>query len=123
MPSSLLCIESAFPGSYDPEVVEQLQRVGVSQFTIKEIDGHGEWLESPWHARGEIDQSLKLHFAYDFDRYWFKPLAEVFGISAKQVEDLAREVIYKDWQTNIEDEFVRDPGAKLRSRGGTLLTS
>ena len=108
-----LCIETAFPGTYDPGVAEQLQRVGVSPMPIKEIDGYGQWLESAWHARGEIDQSLKLHFAYDFDRYWFEPLAEVFGISAKQVEDLARQVVYKDWHTKIDDEFIRDPRAKL----------
>jgi hypothetical protein len=110
-----LCIEAAFPGAYDPGVAEKLQRVGVSQLPIKEIDGYCQWLESPWHVKGEIDQNLKLHFAYDFDRYWFEPLAGVFGISAKQVEDLGRQVVYKDWHTinNIEDEFVRDPRAKL----------
>ena len=108
-----LCIETAFPGTYDPAVGERLQRVGVSPMPTKEIDGYGQWLESPWHARGEIDQSLKLHFAYDFDRYWFEPLAEVYGISEKQVEDLARQVVYKDWHTKIDDEFIRDPRAKL----------
>ena len=108
-----LCIETAFPGTYDHGIVEQLQQVGVSPMPFKQIDGYRQWLESPWHAKGEIDQSLKLHFAYDFDRYWFEPLAEAFGISANQVEDLARQVIYKDWHTEIDDEFIRDPRAKL----------
>ncbi len=108
-----LSIETAFPGTYDQGKIERLRQVGVSQMEIKEIDRYSEKLESPWHARGEIDHNLKLHFGYDFDSYWFDPLGDVFGISAKQVEDLAREVVVKEWHLKPDDEFIRDPRANL----------
>ncbi len=108
-----LSIETAFPGTYDQDTIERLRQVGVSQMEIKEIDRYSEKLESPWHARGEIDHNLKLHFGYDFDSYWFDPLGDVFGISAQQVEDLAREVVVKEWHLKPDDEFIRDPRANL----------
>jgi hypothetical protein len=82
----------------------------------KEVTGYDEKFETPWHVRGEIDNTLKLHFGYDFDRYWFEPLGEVFGISAKQVEELAREVVLKDWNVRLDADFIHDPREKLWRR-------
>jgi hypothetical protein len=41
----------------------------------------------------------------------------VFGISTKQIEELAREVVLKDWDVKIDGEFIRDPRANLWSPG------
>ena len=112
-----LSIETAYPGTYDHIITEQLRQVGVSLMLPKDVEGYGKKFESPWHVRNEVDLTLKLHFSYDFDRYWFEPLGDVFAISAKQVEELAREVVLKDWRIELDDEIIHDPRANLwRSR-------
>lgn len=109
-----LSIEATFPKTYESNVVESLRAVGVSQLPVKEINGYREnFQETPWHTRGEVDCNLKLHFSWDFDRYWFEPLGGIFGISGRQVEELAREVVLKQWDITIDDDFIRDPRSNL----------
>lgn len=104
-----LSIEAAFPETYDSGVTEKLRQVGISQIPVKEIDGYREnFEETPWHTRGEIDLNLKLYFGWDFEHYWFESLGRVFGIPGNQVEELAREVVVKEWNIKIEDEFIHD---------------
>lgn len=108
-----LSIEAAFPETYDSGVTEKLRQVGISQMPVKEIDGYKENSEeTPWHNRGEVDLNLKLHFSWDFERYWFEPLGRVFGIPGNQVEELAREVV-KKWNIEIKDESIHDPRENL----------
>jgi hypothetical protein len=106
-------IEKAFPNTYTKDVVEQLHRVGVSQLPIKEMDSYREKIESYWHINGEVDTSLKFYHGYDFDHYWFEPLGDVFGISGKQVEELATEVIINEWCIHTDGSFQSDPRAGL----------
>jgi len=108
-----LLIEGAFPATYSSKIILQLRQVDVSPFPIENVEEYNKHFLSPWHERGEIDKGLKLHFSYDFDRYWFEPLAEVFGISTQQVEELAREVILKQWKINVGDKYIRDPRQNL----------
>jgi hypothetical protein len=109
-----LSIEATFPKTYESNVVESLRAVRVSQLPVKAINGYKEnFQETPWHARGEVDCNLKLHFGWDFARYWFEPLGGIFGISGRQVEELAREVVLKKWNIMIEDDFIRDPRSNL----------
>ena len=111
-----LSIEATFPGTYDSGITDKLHRVGISQMPIKEIDVYREELEeTPWHTQGEVDHNLELHFGWDFEQYWFKPLGRVFGVSGNQVEDLAREVVLKEWGTITDDQFkfIRDPRSSL----------
>jgi hypothetical protein len=85
--------------------------VGVSQLPVKEVNGYGDKIESYWHIRGEVDSGLKFNHGYDFDRYWFEPLGEVFGISGKQVEELATEVIINEWNIKPMEviEVIHEP--------------
>lgn len=109
-----LSIEAAFPGTYDDSVTEKLREVGVSQMPVEEIDRYrNNFEETPWHIRGEVDRNLKLHFGWDFDRYWFEPLGRVFGISGNQVEGLAREVVLREWGIVVSNDFIRDPRSRL----------
>lgn len=112
-----LSIESAYPCTYDSGVTEQLRQVGISQMPVKNIDEYGNNLESPWHKRGEINNNLELGFSYDFDNYWFNHLGEVFGISTKQTEELAREVVLNDWNIETEGRRIHDPRANLWRSG------
>ncbi len=108
-----LCIETFYPETYSIDITTKLCQIGKSQKPVKKIKEFGNELESPWHKQGKIDSSLKLHFDLDFDRYWFEPLGAVFGISAQQVEDLAREVVLKDLNIKLDNEFIRDPRSNL----------
>jgi hypothetical protein len=108
-----LNIEEAFPNTYSSDVVEQLRGVGVSRLPVKQIDGCEHKLESYWHARGEVDTSLEFYHGYDFERYWFEPLGEVFGVSGKQVAELATEVVVNEWDVDTDGSFYSDPRAGL----------
>lgn len=106
-------IENAFPGTYEDNVAEQLHQVGVSQLPVHVSKKHGDRVESYWHKRGEVDKNLKFYHGYDFDRYWYEPLGEVFGISAKQVEELATQVIINDWHVEKDGSYKGDPRSGL----------
>ena len=108
-----LLIEAAFPTTYEPDIIEKLHRVNISPFPVQKIEGYRNTLESPWHISGQVDTSLKLHFSYDFDRYWFEPLGRVFGISTQQTEELAREILLKEWRIKIDSEYIDDPRKNL----------
>lgn len=107
-----LSIEKMFSRTYNANTVKELKHVGVSAFPVHKID-YAVKLQSPWHTTGKVDKSLDLRFGYDFDRYWFEPLGDVFGISGEQVEELAREVVFKDWKWNISDKYIHDPRERL----------
>ena len=104
-----LNIEKAFLNTYSRDVVEQLHQVGLSQLPVKEINDYKDKLISYWHIKGEVDRSLKFYHAYDFDRYWFEPLGNVFGISSEQVEELATEVIINEWNVKTDGIHINDP--------------
>ena len=107
-----LSIESSFPSSCASEVIEQLKIVGVSNLPIRK-GAYGDQQETPWHINGEVDQSLDFHFDFEFNRYWFNSLGDVFGVSVKQVEELAREVVVQEWRIDIDDQFIQDPRKNL----------
>lgn len=106
-------IEKVFPNTYEQKVLKQLHQVGLSQIPVREIDGYRENIESYWHAKGIIDKNLTHHHGWDFDRYWFEPLGRVFGTSGKQVEELASEVIIKNWRVTNDGGFDTDPRSAL----------
>lgn len=115
-----LSIEEDTPGTYQADTIEQLRKVGVSPFDVREGLDYGETVDSPWHARGDVDQDLELYFSHDFDRYWFEPLASVFGVPLQQVEEVARELIIKEWDIGEDRRHLSDPRSHLwqSSRGG-----
>lgn len=108
-----LNIEKVFPNTYNQYIVEQLHQVGISQLPIREMDNYVDKLESYWHAKGEVDANLKFYHSYDFDKYWFEPLGEVFGIAIRQVEELATEVVINEWTVDTDGSFENDPRARL----------
>lgn len=108
-----LSLASAFPEVYDTGLIDQLKKVGESQFPVRELEGLDDRVDSPWHEEGAIDESLELYFAHDFKRYWFDSLARTFGITATQVKDLAMEVVYNDWNLEIDDKSIKDPRSAL----------
>ncbi|MBI5849358.1 MAG: ATP-binding protein [Nitrospirae bacterium] len=108
-----LNIEKTFPNTYSKDIVEQIHKVGVSQLPIKVMDKYGDKLESHWHTSGKVDTHLKFYHGYDFDSYWFEPLGDVFGISGKQVEELATEVVINEWHVATDGSIQSDPRSGL----------
>jgi hypothetical protein len=109
-----LSIEMSFPGTYSEETVASLQSVGVSPFPMRKIKGYSDnTAQTPWHVRGEVDLTLKQYLGYDFDRYWFEPLDEVFGVQEDQVEQLARDLIFNKWKVMTNDRSIIDPRRAL----------
>lgn len=108
-----LNIEKIFPGTYDGDVLAQFHQVGKSQLPIRNTKNYHGKFESYWHAKGEVDTTLKFYHGWDFDRYWFEPLGEVFGISKEQVEELATEVLVNEWRVNTDGSFQNDPRSGL----------
>jgi len=112
-----LNIEKAFPQAYTDDIVNQLKTVCTSQLPEKKIKGYNERLKSYWHKNGEVNTSLKYDHAYDFDRYWFEPLSNVFGILSKEIKELATEVVVAEWNIKVSPSYKSDPRSELwRSR-------
>lgn len=104
-----LNIEKAYVGTYTKEVVSSLREVGKSQFAMIESENRWETTDSYWHVHGKIDTNLSFHHGYDFDRYWFKPLGRIFGVSSEQVEDLTTDVIINEWNIGHDGGYKYDP--------------
>jgi len=85
-----LAIERTSPGAYVPDVVQRLRNVLTSPFPRRLVDRDTEHT-LPRHSSEGASHQRQLQFGWDFDRYWFDPLAEVFGVSRAHVEGLAEE--------------------------------
>jgi|GEM_PF-387977 len=116
-----LAIAQATPTAYKPDIISQLKLVDKTPLPIEVTEDYYEKRDTPWHQQGKVDTSLELSFGHDFDRYWFEPLGDVFKVPRKQVEELAAEVVLKDWQLSFGERYIRDPRQELwnarRDRG------
>ncbi len=108
-------IEKVFPGTYQKSVLASIKKIGKSSMPIKKKK-YDYSTESYWHKEGKISKNLDFHFGWDFDNYWYKPLGDVFGISSKQVEDLAANVIVNEWRMGDKNGYNRDPRVVLWNR-------
>ena len=108
-----LAIERVTPGTYSEQTRKKLQCVGHSPFPIKEVDGYPGAEDTPWHARGEVNTDLKVHFGLDFDCYWFKYLGDIFGVSQQHAIDLGREAAVSHMGIVSTDDYQPDPRRHL----------
>ena len=108
-----LNIEMKFPGSYEKQIVDLLSNTSKSPYLYKEQEGYGKDGLSYWHQKDIVNGDLKFHHGYDFDRYWFEPLGRLFGISAKQVEELATMVVVEEWKISNNGSYLEDPRQHL----------
>lgn len=110
-----LNLEKSFPGTYSESLIGSISNVGKSSAVIQEKD-HNYITNSYWHERGEIVTDIDWHFAWDFDRYWYEPLGDVFGIPGGQIQDLAANVIVKEWGLAGCSGYRNDPRVILWNR-------
>ena len=112
-----LKIEDQFPETYEKDQLMLISNVGKSKLPIQEsnasfsIDGYKYPDEEMLH---KDDSTFK--FSWDFNQYWYKPLGEVFGVSSKQVQNLASEVINSVWEFTSPEGYIHDPRAAIWSR-------
>lgn len=107
-----LNIAEATSGTYEDATIDLLRRIGKSPFNPKKVK-YDYSTDSIWHKAKKIDTKIDFHFGWDFDRYWFEPLGDVFGIPGKQVEDIAGEVVVNDWKMNGRNGYKNDPRVGL----------
>lgn len=100
---------------YDIETLEKIKMTGKSKMPVIKMN-YNDTVDSYWHVKNEITTEYDFYFGYDFDRYWFDPLGDVFGISGKQAEDIAANVIIKQWGFEKQNGWKNDPRADLWSR-------
>lgn len=103
---------SASETIYDEEILNKLKNVGKSNIPIVKMN-YNETTDSYWHINKEIATEYDFHFGWDFDRYWFEPLANVFGIPGKQVEDIAANVIIEEWGIKEKNGYYNDPRVSI----------
>ncbi|OYX85552.1 MAG: hypothetical protein B7Y83_04280 [Flavobacteriales bacterium 32-34-25] len=99
------------PAIFTDAEVNSLKKVTKSDFPIETVD-YNYQIDSYLHAEKEVKTKDDFYFGFDFDSYWFKPLGDVFGVSGKQVEDLAAIVVEEKWG-NIEGGYNKDPRVAL----------
>jgi hypothetical protein len=105
-----LAIERAIPGTYPPDAVVNLRNVGHSHLPpIVVTDSSTPKVDSPRHATGQVDTSLKCHFGMDFGDYWLRPLGNAFGVPQSQVEELTREVLVNEMGVPRNEDYPVDP--------------
>ncbi len=110
-----LNIEGCYQGTYEGDLITTINNVGKSKIaSIKE--GYNYTTTSYWHINGKIDTSLNYNFGWDFDRYWFELLGSIFGLPLKQIEDLAANIIIKDWEIINTRGYNSDPRVILWNR-------
>lgn len=105
-------LSSYLENSYDDETLDKLKTFGKSKMPNVEMN-YNERVVSYWHRNNEIDEEYEFHFGWDFDEYWFKPLGRVFGVSGKQVEDIAAHTILKEWGINTKRGYDNDPRVSI----------
>jgi hypothetical protein len=107
-----LNIENVFANTYDAREITMLESVSKSTLPRVKRKNRHEYVASFWHQEDIVNTDLKFYHGYDIDRYWFAPLGRVFGVSEKQVKELATMVIIEDWKINNDGSYADDPRQK-----------
>lgn len=107
-----LFIEKIHPGTYPTEEVVKLRQVGLSLLPARVVKNYGQQVGSSGHSEIGSDSSPKLHFAWDFDHYWFNQFGPVFGVSEEQVVKYVREAATQHLNIAGNVGYPRDPRQK-----------
>ncbi len=107
-------IEKATPKTYTHSKISLLKKIGNSEQATR-TEEYGYKVNSYFHEKGLVDITLDYNFAYDFDRYWYEPLGDVFGVSSKQIQDICANVIVKEWKRETKGGYNNDPRVNLWS--------
>lgn len=102
------------PDSLNESALSAIKQKCVSQLPNIDDDKYTYSTDSPWHKDGEFNVTLpEFHFGYDFDKSWLTPLGSVFGISTKQVEDIAKDILFNEWEMVLDGKWTNDSRKNL----------
>lgn len=107
-----LNIEKTTPRTYSSEETSSLKAIGKSKHETKKED-YRYRKDSYLHEKGQVDTTIDYHFAHDFDRYWYEPLGDIFGVTSKQIQDLCANVIVTEWKLGTKTGYNNDPRLSL----------
>lgn len=108
-------LSDSFEGIYEEETLNKLKKVGKSKLSILEMN-YNDRVDSWLHLDNKIPTEYDFYFGWDFDRYWFEPLGDVFGIPGKQAEDIAANVIIEEWGIKGKNGYNNDPRISIWNR-------
>lgn len=100
---------------FGEETLNKLKAVGKSNMPVVEMD-YNDTVDSYWHVNGAVNTEHDFYFGWDFDRYWFEPLSDVFGLPGKQVEDIAANIIIEEWGIKDKNGYNNDPRVSIWNR-------
>lgn len=100
---------------YNTKILQNLESVGKSKMPMVEMQ-YNETIDSYWHTKKMVDTEHGFHLGWDFDNYWYKPLGSVFGIQGGQVQDIAANVIIKEWGIKEKNGYSNDERSPLWNR-------
>lgn len=104
----ILNIENSFPGTYKEDILSSIKSLEKSGTPVQ-VEDYQYSTDSYWHKEGKIETGIDFHFGWDFDRYWYEPLGDVFGVSSKQIQGLAANLIVKEWGLGEKNGYNNDP--------------
>ncbi|WP_268125464.1 hypothetical protein [Roseivirga pacifica] len=116
-----LNLEREISGTYSVSEKSNLERVGKAKQKVEGKKYEYE-VDSYMHAKGLVDTTLDYYFGHDFNDYWFAPLGRVFGVSAKQINQLCANLIVKEWGLGSDWGYNKDPRVQLWDRSSDLET-
>ena len=90
----------------DERIVEGL--TSVNQTSLPLICSKSPELLGDHKSQHEESDEGRFWFGYDFGKYWFEPLGNVFGLTQRDVETKARDVIESDLKFKSEDPDIGD---------------
>jgi len=109
-------IENASPGTYENDILVKLRNVGKSTFKSRKLNTYSTKIDSYLHIQKTFNNEDKYLHGWDIDQYWFAPLGRLFGISEKQVDDLATDIILSDWKIKTDGRYISEPRDIFKKR-------
>ncbi len=103
-----LNIENNRTGSYQTEQIAVLDNILKSNFDVIHDSPYSYHTNSEWYKPFETKNLPEFHFAYDMDEYWFKPLGRVFGLQSKGVQNIAKDILFNEWNYEVHDPWPQD---------------
>ena len=108
-----LQIYGSIPNSFDESTFNHINQIAVSQISAITGEEYSYSTDSPWHQNQNFSDLSEFYFGYDFDKSWLPPLGRVFGISSKQIEDIAKDVLFNEWGMVIDGKWINDSRKNL----------
>jgi hypothetical protein len=111
--SAALAIAKHNLGEINAETLTQLTNVNRSPFPLVVSERYRRY-ERQSKGESKKEKAKRFHFSFDFDRYWFEPLASCFAKDQSEVAEIAESVVFEDWKVEDEGGWQSDERAKRR---------